>query len=189
MILDIAIGVLLSVFGNLYFQIDLTLLFILICVFFVLSPDFDYLIYLITGRKSDKRTHCHRNIFHYPLVFIPLGILILLPLGKEWSVLFGLGSFFHFFHDSIGIGWGVQWFRPFSKNYYAFFRRSILKEKRGLLFRFLYIWKPKEVDGLAAEYGDPHWVKNLYLRANPILITEILTLVVALFILLIYLSK
>lgn len=192
MFLDIALGILLSIFGNQYFQIELTPLFILICILFTLSPDLDYLIYLIKKRgKSDQMDHGHRDILHYPLIFIPLGILILLPFGTKWSVLFGLGAFLHFLHDSVGIGlgWGIQWLWPFSKNYYYFFRKSLWTEKRGLPLRFLYVWKPEEVKRIAAEYGDPNWIKNFYLRLNPILIIEVLSLLVALFIVFRYLSK
>lgn len=187
MFLDIGIGILLSIFGNIYFHTDLTIFFVFICILFALSPDIDYLIYLIKKKgKSNEMAHCHRDILHYPLIFIPSGMLFLSIFSKEYSFLFGLGSFLHFLHDSIGIGWGIRWFWPFSKNYYAFFRKSVAKEKESPI-RFICIWEPEEVKKLASEYGDPNWFKNIYLRPSLISITEFTIFLISLLILYLYL--
>ncbi len=187
MFLDTALGIFLSIFANLYFQIALTPFLVFICILFVLSPDFDYLIYLFKKKgKSDEMAHCHRDILHYPLIFIPSGMLLLSMFGKEWSFLFGLGSFLHFLHDSIGIGWGIRWLWPFSKNYYAFFRKSVAKEKE-FITHFICIWEPEEVKKMANEYGDPNWFKNIYLRPSLISITEFTIFLISLLILYLYL--
>ena len=88
-------------------------------------------------------------------------------------MLFALASLGHFIHDSIGIGWGVQWLYPFIKDHYSFF--YIYKPRwraERLPRRWLYIWKHDEIDALDARYGDPDWIRNIYFRGHPYAVTE-----------------
>lgn len=173
MFLDIGLGILLSVFANLYFYLELNIFLVIFCITFTLLPDIDFLISLFTS-DSNKIIHRHRDLLHYPLIFIVLGLFILFLVGEEWGILFIIGSILHFLHDSIGIGWGVSWLWPFSKNHLAFFRGSLKTERGGLPFKFLYIWTHEEVDKLMNKYGDFNWIRNIYFRPSFIFITEIL---------------
>lgn len=186
MFLDIAVGILLSVFANWYFHLDLTPVLILICIFFTLSPNIDFLVSLLSKDRW-QMVNRHRDLLHYPLFFLPIGLLLMSLFGKEWSILFLSGAFLHFAQDSVIFGWGVRWLWPFKKNHYVFLRGSLPSEKPGLPFRFMYAWTPEEVEKIGAEYGDPNWIENLYFRPSLILMGELLSLVIALAILYIYL--
>ncbi len=185
MLLDIAIGIFSAVFISWYFKTILAASFVLIGIVFTLSPDIDYLLFLISG-GSRKEAHRHRDILHYPLFFIPVGTLILLPLGKELSFLFALTTFLHFLHDMIGLGWGIKAFWPLSNNYFALFFHYSPPGYKRLPPQPLYVWKQEEIEGLAEEYGDPAWFKNVYLRLNPILIVELIVFLAALLTLFFY---
>ena len=176
MFLDIAIGILLSIGMNLYFNIELTLLLISMGVVFVLLPDIDFLIELARhGNVGGKVIREHREITHFPLPYTPLIILIIFVFGKMWGVFFGLAILLHFIHDSIGIGWGIRWFWPFSENAYKFF-----SEKNGKFSKKLVIsWGKKELINMVAKHGDPNWIKNFYLRPNKISIIEFLLFLMA----------
>ena len=180
MFLDIAVGIFLAVIGGSFFQQELTPFFVLACVFFALSPDIDVVIYLFRNKlRIDEKAHSHRDLLHYPLFFIPIGMVIALPFGWEWSVLFALGALWHFLHDTLATGWGIRWFWPISKNHYIFFRKSLSIEKPGLPFRFLYVWTQTEVKDLMVRYGEPDWFKNFYFSPHPLLIAELGALAIA----------
>lgn len=180
MFLDIAFGILLAVWISAYFNISLSLFAVFIAVLFVLLPDFDFLVELFKrGNVGKEGMKEHRKISHYPSVYIFVAVLIFLIFGKFWGLLFSLAAAFHFIHDSIGFGWGIQWFWPFSKNHYIFLRESLYSEKPGLPFKFLYVLTPEQAKAMAAKYGDPNWIKNFYLRPNLMLAFEIIVLAAA----------
>ncbi|MDP3015176.1 MAG: metal-dependent hydrolase [bacterium] len=184
MFLDIALGILLSIGMSLYFNIELTLLLISMGIVFVLLPDIDFFIELARhGNVGGKVIREHREVTHFPLLYIPLVVLIFFIFGKMWGVFFGLATLFHFVHDSIGLGWGIRWFWPFSKNAYKFF-----SEKNGKFSKRLVVsWRKDELIDTVAKYGDPNWIKNIYLRPSKILIIEFLSFLVAIIILIVFL--
>ncbi len=188
MFLDAAIGIFTAIFISNFAGIDLAIFFVLISIFFVLLPDMDFL-FLIFYKKEwlGKFSHKHRDIMHYPLIYIPIGAVIFLFLKPFWSLLFVVNSFFHFLHDTAIGGFGIRWLWPFSKNYFAIFPHSILKGERPLL-GVLYVRNPEEVDRLAGEQGDPYWFRNAYLSWNKSLVIELFFLIVAIILLLKYLK-
>ncbi len=177
--LDIAIGIFLAMGVSRFFQMPLTGIMIVAGILFALSPDADYLIHLARGNSS-KNAHLHRDTFHIPLVFIPLGVLLLYPFGQEWAVLFGAASFLHFVHDSIGIGWGVQWLWPFVDTHYFFLYSYRPPGRTEYLPRqWFYAWPHRDIESLAALHGDPDWIKNIYLRLHPFALVEYAAFIIA----------
>ncbi len=122
MLLDIGVGILSSVFLSRSFGIALNPLFLGAGIVFSLLPDVDF---LIAFRKNAAKSHEHRDILHYPLLFIPIGAAILFFFNYQLAMLFIITALLHFLHDSIGLGWGIPWLYPFSKNHYAFFINMI----------------------------------------------------------------
>lgn len=184
MFLDIGIGILLSIFISWYFKYKLAFLFIASGIVFSLLPDIDFLIEFLRHKSvGGKVIREHREITHYPLFYIPIVILVLFLFGKMWALFFILAVFFHFLHDSIGIGWGIKWLYPFSKKSYKFFC-----EKDGRLSkRFIISWEQDELKSVVEQYGDPNWIKNIYLRPSPVFIIEFLAFLFAIFVLIVYL--
>ena len=183
MLLDIGIGILSSIFFCRVFGIALYPFFLWASILFSLLPDLDFLPNFRKGFTA--KGHEHRSLLHYPLFFIPIGSIILLFLDSRLALLFAINTFLHFLHDSIGIGWGVQWLYPFSKNYYAFFYHRDLLEN-GSHQKAFHSWNPAEVARLANEYGDEHWFRNIYLRFSPYAIVEYLVFIFALVVLFFY---
>ena len=163
-----------------FFQMPLTASMIGAGILFALLPDVDYLLHLARGNSS-RDAYKHRDTLHLPLVFVPVGVVLLYPFGHAWAVLFGAASFLHFVHDSIGIGWGVQWLWPFCDDHYSFLyiyrppgRTEYLPRK------WVYVWRHRDIEAWAARYGDPDWIKNIYFRPHPYAIVEFTALLIAL---------
>ncbi len=180
--LDIAFGILSAIFVTQTTHLSLGFSTILFGIIFSLLPDVDFLLY-ITKRKPDEMSHEHRNIFHYPLLFIPIGFIILAFININLAFLFALCSLFHFLHDSVGIGWGVRFLYPFSKKYYKFFSDKNGKPSR----QFLVSWTKEEQKQIASQFGNPNWLSD-YLKFSREFIVELLLFVISIIFLIYILS-
>ena len=183
MFLDIGIGILLSVWTSWFFRVDLTLTLILAGIAFALLPDIDFFVEFIKhGSVGGKVIREHRELIHFPIIYIPIVILIFVTYGAMWTALFGLCLLAHFIHDSIGIGWGIKWFWPFSRKTYKFF-----SEKDGKFsHRLVVSWSPEELTKVVSEYGDPNWIRNIYLRLTPVSVIEFSFFAISLIVLYLY---
>ncbi len=184
MFLDIGIGILLSIWTSWFFRENLTFPLVLAGIAFALLPDIDFFVELIKhGSVGGKIIREHRELIHFPIIYIPVAILIYAMFGVMWAVLFSLAIFVHFLHDSIGIGWGIKWFWPFSKRSYKLF-----SEKNGKFsYQLVVSWNPEELAEVAANYGDPDWIRNFYLRFHPVAIAEFSFFIISLIIFYLYL--
>jgi hypothetical protein len=135
------------------------------------------------GRVGGKVQGPHRELTHFPLSFIPVLAIVYYYFDPVWFWLFSFGIFFHFLHDSIGMGWGIKWFWPFSRRSYKLF-----SEKDGRLFskNFVASWSPEELKPAIEKYGDDDWFRNFYIKLHPIAILELLVFIVSIVVLLYY---
>ena len=185
MFLDIGLGIFVAIITSYLFQVDLSIYFLGFSVLFALLPDADFL-YFYPKRHDTKYDHKHRDMIHFPLLYLPLGTFIIwILMGNIWATSFLLASFGHFIHDSIGIGWGIKWLYPFSKNNYAFFYLYSVKIKKGLR-RLVFSFNEKDLIKYTKEHGDANWVKNIYYAWHPIAIVEFGAFVFSLMVLLLY---
>jgi membrane-bound metal-dependent hydrolase YbcI (DUF457 family) len=186
MLLDIAFGILLSLFAKNYLHMQITVWLVLACVLFSLAPDMDALFFLLTGKRINYK---HREVLHYPVIFIILGLAVYAVFGREWGILFLLGVAWHFFNDVAGcLGWGIRLFWPFSRKNFRIFLLPSHKapDKPKIPYKFLYVWTPAEVEKIAEQYGDRDWIKNIFFKPSIILFTEIAGLIIALMIFIFY---
>src|SRR3989344_1391148 len=165
--LDFAFGIFATIFANHYYGVDI-FPFILIALLFSVLPDLDFLIYKIFKIHPDKG-YKHRELFHYPLIYLPVGFLLLLLFSKLMAFTFLIISFLHFIHDSITYGRGLRWLYPFSKNNYAFF--YLYAQPKGLR-KLIFIFRENELEKFDKEYGDENWIENIYYKLHPIAIFE-----------------
>ena len=179
MFLDIALGIFSSIFVSHIFGISLSTQFVILGIIFNLLPDMDAL--LVFTKKGWETDATHRDLFHFPLVYIPIGFLILSHFSQEATALFVLSSLFHFIHDSIGIGWGVERLFPFNRNHFAFFYVYSPNEMK-LPWKLMYIWPHKQIGKMMEEYGDKKWIQNIYFKFHPYALFEYGSFVLALFI-------
>ena len=161
--------------------IPLTLKFVAAGALFSLAADLDVFAELAQrGRIGGRVQGHHRELTHFPLTYLPVFILIYFLFGKIWSALFGLCVFLHFLHDSVGMGWGIKWWWPFSNKAYKFF-----SEKDGSFSSNIMVsWRPQELKETIARHGDDHWLKNFYFKLHPIAVFEFIFFVVAIIVLL-----
>lgn len=171
MFLDIGIGILISIFLSNLFNFPLSHPFVVAGIIFSLLPDADFLYHLLKRGTKDKKDHEHRDILHYPIFFLFTGIVIGF-FSLPWALLFTLCTLLHLLHDSIGIGWGIQWLWPANKNYYTFFYRYQPSHKDPFPKKLIYIHKPDEIELLNEKYGDENWIKNIYFNFHPYSLVE-----------------
>lgn len=170
MFLDIGIGIIVAVFVRDFFPTDSFSLLVGVAIVFSLLPDLDFFLGWAKGWRG-KNTHLHRSLFHVPFLYVLIvGIFVWVVGGWSWSALFVVLSLSHFLHDSVGIGWGVQWLRPFSSRWYKF-----LSDKNGSFKykKFLVSWSDKELLNFARQHGRDDWFENTYLRITPTVILEV----------------
>lgn len=171
--LHIGLGIVSVILISKIFSIELGTSLILYGIVFALLPDVDSL----TGRRRDSLTH-------YPLLYLPLGVIILwISLGKIIAWLFIVATFLHFLHDSIGTSWGLKWMYPFEQKWYKFLGR-----KFGEL-KFLASWTPEELSRDVQLHRQDRWIRETYFRPSPILITEVVGLIIAIISLIFWLRK
>jgi len=175
MFADLASAIFTAIFVSWFLATPLTYGIVAGAIAFAFLPDIDYLAHLSRGGTS-RNAHRHRELLHYPLLYIPAGAMIASVFGAPWVLLFAIASFLHFLHDSIGIGWGVQWLYPFRKDHYTFLYRYQPRHKEPLPRRWapILVWKHEDIDTLAARYGDENWIRNIYLYWYPYAIAEFL---------------
>jgi hypothetical protein len=176
--LDVSIGIILAIIGAKIFHIALTWGLVLWAIGFALLPDIDVFPELIArrGRLGGKEISWHRELAHFPVVYIAPAILVFILAGPLWGFLFTLGVLLHLLHDSIGMGWGIKWAWPFNKNSYKFFSNK----QNDMARNFLVHWTPAELPDVVREYGDPEWLKHYYFELHPIVIVELLIFALAL---------
>jgi membrane-bound metal-dependent hydrolase YbcI (DUF457 family) len=185
MFLDIGVGILTAIFASYFLRANISTWLVIFGILCALLPDADF-IYYYPRRDDTKYDHKHRDLIHYPLLYLPIGtILIWIIFGKIWAIAFLITSFCHFLHDSIGIGWGVKWLFPFSKNSYSFFYLYSVKVKKGLR-RPVFVFNEKNLPEMVREHGDKDWVRNIYYKWHPYARVEFAFFITSLIILLTY---
>jgi hypothetical protein len=179
MFFDIGIGIILAWLTSELFGVDFSFGLILFGVAASLLPDLDTLFHLKSGKEvGSHKGHDHRDLWHYPLIYIPLGAILISFFSSHYAFLFAVASLVHFLHDSVGIGWGVQWLYPFSTRHFSFLYHYDVN-RNNLPKKLIYNWRHDEVDKLSDQYGDRDWVKNVYLSWHPYAIIEFLVFVIA----------
>lgn len=179
--LDIGMGILLSLFVADYFSITATPVFILLGIFFALLPDIDIFWYWFGKPKLE---HDHRSFTHFPLLYIFLTPVVYIFFGPVYGTLFALCVAMHLIHDTIGMGWGIAWFAPFSYRKFRFLSQG----GHGGSWELFRTWLPHEEAALAKHQHDPQWFTTYYLRPNLIGFVEYTVFCIALAVLLFYVS-
>lgn len=180
--LDIGVGILVSLGVSHVFGFDPNAAWIFAGVLFALLPDADAIVNAVQYRGLGHE-YRHRDLFHRPLLYIPIGVLILFPISYALAVLFVLCSLAHFVHDSIGIGWGVQWLSPINTDHFSFLYLFRPKGKPSLPKKYFYRFPHADIDALDRRFGDPDWIRHIYIELHPFAIVEIVVFVVAMVVL------
>lgn len=185
MFLDIGLGIISAILTSEILKIKLKVSLVIVSVIFALLPDLDSLFFLLKRKKIDKYFHEHRHIFHYPLLYILVGSLLLSVVGLKWVFVFAVASFLHFTHDSFGIGWGVKWLHPFSKKNYKLFAwpHPEVYFDPSRIFVSLSDEKLKET---VKKIKEENWVRKYVFSFHPLPVAEFILFLVVCVILYFY---
>jgi hypothetical protein len=151
---------------------------------FAMSPDIDAIPELLRrGKVAASREHesDHRELLHYPIVFVVAGVLVFVYY-PFWGALFLSATLFHFLNDLYGTGWGVSLFWPLTKDRFKLFTDS----ENIFSFTFRHAIRRIPHKDLAKEihdHGMEDWIDEFYLKANPVSIVEYLVFAFALILL------
>lgn len=160
MFLDIKLGLLWAFLVAIFFERELTPLWILAGVLFALLPDIDFWIeYAMRGTVGGKVMGAHRSLLHNPIPYIPVALFVGTYFGPEWMTLFVLGVFGHFIHDLSGMGLGIRLFWPFSERWYKCFS-SKDGEIHYDLDHLYCSWSPEEMKILVESRGNNNWINE-----------------------------
>ncbi len=180
MFLDIGLGILIPITLSKIFGFELSNSFIYFGILFSLLPDIDFIIHkLFLPKISSAKDHLHREILHFPIPYIIAGSILVSIFNQNLLLPFIICSLFHFIHDSIGIGWGVQWFVPFNKNYYQF----LYSANKNMNWSPVYKYRPEELDEMVEKYGDKDWFRKIYLSFHPYSLFELFVFIISIIIL------
>ncbi len=168
MFLDIKLGLLWAFLLAILFEKIITPEWLIAGVMFALLPDIDFwLEYAKRGTVGGKVIDLHRTLFHAPITYIPIALFIGSYFGTEWMCLFAFGVSGHFIHDSMGMGYGVRWWWPYSTRWYKLF-----SSKDGEIYyniNHLFVsWSDEEMRKLVAKHGNDNWLKEdlAYMRRH-----------------------
>lgn len=170
MFLDIGVGIFTALFIGHIFDVPVTWLFIVASVAISLLPDIDILYYGFRKLFSKKDIYNHRSFTHYPIIYIPIIIILYSTVGLPYSLLFTICVYSHLIHDSFWLGWGVVWFWPFSSVRYKFF-----PDKEGKISSQVVMkWDKNEDEELFKRYHNPNWIRDFYFRPSRVAYFEYL---------------
>lgn len=160
MFLDIKLGLLWAFAVALLFEKVITPEWLVAGVVFALIPDIDFwLEYIKRGTVGGTVIDLHRTLLHAPITYIPVALFVGTYAGPAWMMLFILGVFGHFLHDSMGMSHGIRWFWPFTDRWYKFF-----SAKDGEIHydfdHFLVSWSDEEMRALMKQRGNDHWIEE-----------------------------
>lgn len=145
----------------------------LIGISLAMCPDLDAIPELLKRGKisaSAEHSHDHRDLLHFPLLFIVVGLILSLLFGY-WGWLFLIATMLHFLNDMYGTGWGIPLFWPFSKD-----RFKLLTDENNNPATGTGNWvrrvKISTLSSEIVEHGTETWVDDFYYRFNPVMATE-----------------
>lgn len=134
-------------------------------------PDLDALPELLQSGKvsaSALKPHDHREILHYPIVFVLLG-LILGSIFDFWGWIFLTAVTLHFVNDLYGTGWGIALFWPFTKDRFKVF---VDKNNNFSWHSGIRRIPHENLQTEIIKYGKEDWVDDVYLTINSISVVE-----------------
>ncbi len=176
MFLDIGVGILGALGFSSLFGVPFAWPLVGLGVLFSLLPDADFILHWAMHRRIGQVNHRHRELLHRPLLYVPLGSVVVMACSDvRYAAFFAVLSLAHFVHDSMGIGWGIAWLYPLSPKFFKAF-----SEPDGRFsWRLMVAWTPAEQDEVERLRGDPDWLRTIYLRMHPIAVIELLFFVAA----------
>jgi len=184
---DFGHGIILTILITYLFGIEPTGFHFLMGLLFSISPDLDGIRELFkygNVAAHEGREHDHRDGLHFPLLWILIGSVVIF-INPFWGTFFLSCVMLHFFNDSWGTGFGVEWLWPFSRNNYKLFPNKVVDDQTPGEDYFAS-WSPEEKVGVMKKYGNPNWINDLYLKPTIISVVEYSTFIVAVLILIIF---
>lgn len=197
---DFANGIFATVFAGVIIQIDILWWHFLIGILFAVLPDMDAWPQLIirgtVSAASANNLKDHRELLHYPALFLLCGIAFVL-VYPFFGWMFLLGTMLHFLNDLYGTGWGIPILWPLLTRRYKLLGRRVNRLKQTLVedgdwerlpederrLRLIVSWKKDELAKYISLWGMDEWITPYYLRLNWVSGTEYTVFIIALLLL------
>jgi hypothetical protein len=160
MLIDALAGFIFATITAYFFDIPLSLEWLLLGALFALLPDVDFFVELAKRKTvGGTKLGAHRVLTHLPFLFLPLGIILFFFFGKEVTTLFVLGTLWHFAHDAHAMGYGYRILWPFSDRFYKLFSDHEGNYRYDINY-FLVSWTREEVEALHKKHGNDRWIQD-----------------------------
>jgi hypothetical protein len=183
---DFGHGILLTVLVIHLFGVEPAIWHFVLGLLFSVLPDLDGSKEFFHYGKIDAGEHGdHRDGLHYPLVWAIIGV-ILIFINPFIGTLFTLCVLTHFFNDSWGTGWGVEWLWPFSNKSYKLFSQNNVDADTSCT-SLVTSWEPEAKNETAKRLSNANWLEDVYGRITIISAIEYGTFLIALLVLFLYL--
>lgn len=153
------------------FGVPLTIEMVVFALVFSIIPDLDGVFELLSFGNiaaGKGRTGDHRTGLHYPLIWILVG-LGWIVIDPFWGTLALVCVVMHFINDLWGIGWGVQFFWPFSKRWY---KLDVRIQTHGAPLSSSVSITPEEKNEVVETHGNLNWLADIYYRLTWISVIE-----------------
>lgn len=139
---------------------------------FTLLPDLDFLIHRIR-RRPKVDDYQHRDLLHRPIPYLIAAGSICAVVAPSALPFVLSASLVHFLHDSVGIGWGVPWLWPLSRDHFGFVYHLANPTRRdGSQFQPYFRWSQSQLSQLVRAEGDPDWIRHIYMGLHPYALIE-----------------
>ncbi len=185
---DIANGIFAVVLASFVTHTEVVWWYFLIGIPLAMFPDVDALPELFKRGKvsaTEDYANDHRDILHFPVLFLIVGVMLILQFGF-WGWVFLFATMLHFINDLYGTGWGIPLLWPFSKKRYKLLGRRANRLKSVLVedgdwqklssderrLRGIVSWSQEELQYYITRWGMDNWIERIYLKLNWISVIE-----------------
>ncbi len=163
--MDVGMGILIAIVLGGILGIPVTATWIILGILFALLPDIDLL--LTRNKVICGVIGAHRSATHYPVLHVFLAYVVFIIAGKHVVILYAISIFYHLFHDTFFLGWGIKWLWPLSQRSLV-----ICHDKDGKISMNILTWLPTEEAAVKEKYRNPNWIQDFYLRPSFISVLE-----------------
>lgn len=174
---DAGIGLIVSAAMISWFSAPATFLFVVWIIVFAYLPDLDGAFHFIKTGKAVadlENGRDQREGLHYPLIWSFLfGVLFYIYGFNLWLVSAYMAMMFHFLHDMIGIGWGIQVFAPIEWGSYKFFSKKWVGADVSLT-PVVTRYSKEELRKALIKYGEADWIERYFCKWTHVSVVDYL---------------
>ena len=172
---DTGLGLIAVTITAVSFNEPYSLLFVSWVLLWAYLPDLDGLLHFFNTNHfvaDIEHGRDHREGLHYPLFWALMFSVVVYIFGlNAWTFSAVLVTVFHFLHDMIGVGWGVQILAPFDMGSYRLFSKKWVSADISL-WPILIRYSPEEQVEAIRNLGEVDWIDRYFCRLTPVSVID-----------------